>query len=57
MDKKGASVSNSLDSIRQDLGLTPLLTQTNIGLEQDFEGEDLIQLAIVYVLVLLANEN
>ena len=52
MDKKGASVSNSLDSIRQDLGLTPLLTQTNIGLEQDFEGEDLMQLAIVYVLVL-----
>lgn len=39
MDKLGANVEQSLESIRTDLGVVPLLTQYNLGVEKDFEGQ------------------
>lgn len=42
MDKVGADVRVSLESIQKEFLVTPLLTQLNLGLEQDFEGLSLI---------------
>lgn len=38
MDKRGADVDGSLESIRTQLGVSPLLVHCAIGLERDFEG-------------------
>lgn len=39
MDKRGADVDMSVKTIQTDLQTKPLLTQLNIGVEKDFEGE------------------
>ena len=38
MDKAGANVKASLESIQKEFAVVPLLTQLNLGVEQDFEG-------------------
>ena len=38
MDKAGANVKASLESIQKEFSVVPLLTQLNLGVEQDFEG-------------------
>lgn len=42
MDKLGADVQMSVDSIRSEFAVTPLLTQLNLGVEKDFEGITLL---------------
>lgn len=51
MDKRGADIKQCLESIKSELGVAPLLTQLNIGLEQDFTGVLLLSVFITLFII------